>query len=41
MKNAQLGCSRYEDGVDLAIQETNLPVETFPTTCPYRLDQAL
>ena len=31
----------YEDGVDLAIQETNLPEETFPATCPYTLDQAL
>lgn len=31
----------YEDGIDLAIQETNLPEETFPTTCPYTLDQAL
>ena len=31
----------YEDGVDLAIQETNLPEETFPGTCPYTLDQAL
>jgi hypothetical protein len=31
----------YEDGVDLAIQETNLPVETFPTACPYTLNQAL
>jgi hypothetical protein len=34
----QLG---FEDGVDLAIQETNLPEGTFPTTCPYTLDQAL
>lgn len=34
----QLG---YEDGIDLAIQETNLPEETFPATCPYTLDQAL
>ena len=31
----------YEDGIDLAIQETNLPEETFPATCPYTLDQAL
>jgi len=31
----------YEDGVDLAIQETNLPEESFPTICPYTLDQAL
>lgn len=34
----QLG---YEDGVDLAVQETNLPEETFPTTCPYTLEQTL
>jgi hypothetical protein len=31
----------YEDGIDLAIQETNLPESTFPTTCPYTLNQAL
>lgn len=31
----------FEDGMDLAIQETNLPEETFPTACPYTLDQAL
>lgn len=31
----------FEDGIDLAIQETNLSEETFPTTCPYTLDQAL
>ena len=34
----QLG---YEDGVDLAIAETNLPNETFPTTCLYTLEQVL
>ena len=34
----QLG---YEDGVDLAIAETNLPDETFPTTCLYTLEQVL
>ena len=34
----QLG---FEDGVDLAVQETNLPEETFPATCPFTLDQAL
>ena len=31
----------YEDGVDLAIQETNLPEETFPMTCPFTLEQTL
>lgn len=31
----------YEDAIDLAIQETNLPEETFPFACPYTLDQAL
>jgi hypothetical protein len=34
----QLG---YEDGLDLAVQETNLPEETFPVNCPYSLDQTL
>ncbi|MDI9636200.1 DUF29 domain-containing protein [Geitlerinema splendidum] len=34
----QLG---FEDGVDLAVQETNLPEEIFPTNCPYTLDQTL
>ncbi|MBW4580240.1 MAG: DUF29 domain-containing protein [Tildeniella nuda ZEHNDER 1965/U140] len=31
----------YEDGVDLAIEETNLPDETFPANCPYTLEQVL
>lgn len=31
----------YQDGVDLAVRETNLPYETFSTTCPYMLDQVL
>jgi hypothetical protein len=31
----------YEDGIDLAIQETNLPEATFPATCPYSLEQIL
>jgi len=31
----------YEDGVDLAIQETNLPDFTFPETCPYSLEKVL
>jgi hypothetical protein len=34
----QLG---FEDGVDLAIQETNLPEEIFPATCPSTLGQTL
>lgn len=31
----------YEDGLDLAVRETNLPYETFPEACPYSLEQAL
>lgn len=31
----------YEDGVDRAIEETNLPPETFPTPCPFSLEQIL
>jgi Domain of unknown function DUF29 len=31
----------YQDGVDLAIQETNLPDLTFPTENPYSLSQIL
>jgi len=31
----------FEDGLDLAVQETNLPYETFPEACPYSLEQAL
>lgn len=31
----------YQDGVDLAIQETNLPTQTFPTENPYNIDQIL
>jgi hypothetical protein len=31
----------YADGIDLAVQETDLPYETFPTISPYTLDQAL
>jgi Domain of unknown function DUF29 len=34
----QLG---YEDGIDLAVQETNLAEETFPATCSYTLEQTL
>jgi Domain of unknown function DUF29 len=31
----------YLDGRDLAIQETNLPDETFPIDCPYELEDIL
>lgn len=31
----------YQDGVDLAIQETNLPDKTFPTENPYSISQIL
>ncbi|OUC16048.1 MAG: hypothetical protein B0A82_03450 [Alkalinema sp. CACIAM 70d] len=31
----------YEIGRDLAIQETNLPDETFPEECPYDWEQAI
>lgn len=31
----------YEDGVDLAVRETNLPYESFPETCPYALKQVM
>ena len=31
----------YQDGVDLAVRETNLPYETFSTTCTYMLEQIL
>lgn len=31
----------YQDGVDLAIQETNLPDLTFPTENPYSIAQIL
>jgi hypothetical protein len=34
----QLG---FEDGLDLAVRETNLPYEVFPATCPYSLEQSL
>jgi hypothetical protein len=29
----------YQDAIDLAIKDTNLPDETFPTSCPYTLEQ--
>ena len=31
----------YENGLDLAVRETNLPYTTFPEVCPYTLQQAL
>lgn len=31
----------YEDGLDLAVRETNLPYQTFPEGCPYTLGQTL
>ena len=31
----------YEDGIDLAVQETNLPYEWFPGSCPYTQEQTL
>ncbi len=33
--------SAYEAGLDLAVQEINLPYETFPTDCPYSFEQAI
>ncbi len=31
----------YQSGLDLAVRETNLPYETFPSTCIYMLEQVL
>ncbi|MCL1466273.1 DUF29 domain-containing protein [Argonema galeatum] len=31
----------YQDGLDLAVQETSLSYETFPSECPYNLEQIL
>ncbi|MBV5311626.1 DUF29 domain-containing protein, partial [Chromatium okenii] len=31
----------YPDAVDLASDETRLPITTFPTTCSYTLEQLL
>ncbi len=31
----------YQDGIDLAVRETNLPYETFSTACTYTLNQVL
>ena len=29
----------YESAIDLAVRETNLPFETFPTLCPFTIDE--
>ena len=31
----------YEDAIDLAVRETNLPYTKFPKACPYHLEQVL
>ncbi|WP_375500111.1 DUF29 domain-containing protein [uncultured Nostoc sp.] len=31
----------FEAGVDLALQETNLPLRTFPEHCPYLFDDTI
>lgn len=31
----------YENGKDLAVQETDLPFKTFPQDCPYKLEEIL
>lgn len=31
----------FDDAVYLAAKETKLPIKTFPTTCPYSIDQLL
>lgn len=31
----------YEDALDLAVRETNLPYTTFPATSPYTLEESL
>lgn len=31
----------YEDGVDLAVRETDLPPETFPSNCTFSMEQVL
>ncbi len=31
----------YQSGLNLAVRETELPYETFPTTCPYSLDEVM
>lgn len=38
---ADILSTAYEDGIDLAVQDTNLPDEIFPATCPYTLEQML
>lgn len=34
-------CKAYLKGLELAIRETDLPRQTFPTECPYRLTEIL
>lgn len=31
----------YQDGINLAVKETNLPYETFPENCHYEITQIL
>lgn len=31
----------YQSGIDLAVRETDLPYEMFPSTCTYMLEQVL
>jgi hypothetical protein len=31
----------YENGVDLALRETDLPLRMFPKSCPFSIDQIL
>lgn len=31
----------YSDAVELAARETHLPISTFPTECPYSMEQLL
>lgn len=31
----------YQDAVEDAVDETGLPLETFPTECPYTVEQAI
>lgn len=47
-KNSSLGdrlaealIDAYETGVDLALRETDLPLRTFPQSCPFSIEQAL
>ncbi|MFM6204102.1 DUF29 family protein, partial [Planktothrix sp.] len=31
----------FEAGVDLVLRDTNLPLRTFPTQCPYKFEEVL